>query len=89
LGDILQLANINIEETVFFGGSIEDVRFFEDAGYNIQILNRFEGPHARISATEVRDALVLSKPLDGLIHPTIEPELKELFQKKWENFKKI
>lgn len=89
LNDILKLANIDVNNTIFFGGSNEDIRFFNDAGYNVEIVNRFEGPNARISATEVRDALMLGKPLLGLVHSEIQSDLEELFKKKWENFKKI
>jgi bifunctional NMN adenylyltransferase/nudix hydrolase len=89
LEDILKLAGMDIKDTVFFGGSKEDTRFFEEAVYKVHIVNRFEGAQARISATEVRDALMLSKPLDGLVHEDIHSDLREIFAKNWEKFKKI
>jgi bifunctional NMN adenylyltransferase/nudix hydrolase len=88
LGDILKLGGMDASETTFFGGSKEDIRFFEEAGYDSHIINRFEGEHARISATEVRDALMLDKPLDGLVHNDIREDLKKSFKEKWEDFKK-
>ncbi len=89
LEDILTLGGMELSKTMFFGGSKEDIRFFEDAGYETEIINRFEGTHARISATEVRDALMLNKSLDGLVHDHIQADLKKMFGEKWEMFKKM
>ncbi len=88
LEDILNVAGFPLSETVFFGGSQEDVRFFEDEKYNTHLMNRFEGDHARISATEVRDALLMSRELEALVHPAVKDDLAKMFKEKWENFKK-
>lgn len=87
LDDILEIAGIDPKNVTFFGGCLEDLRFFDEDGRDCTILNRFE--MGKISATEVRDALIHKRDLDGLVHKNIIPELGELFKEKWENFKKM
>ena len=88
LDDILSVAGMKTEEVEFFGGCEEDLRFFVDAGRDCHILNRFDGTTAKISATEIRDALIMGRPLDGMIHPAIAGDLQALFKEKWEKFKR-
>lgn len=76
------------EAVRFFGGSDEDVRFFLDAGREVEILNRFDGTTPKISATEVRDSLLHERPLEGLLNPTVEEFVVTLFKEKWEEFKR-
>lgn len=71
----------------FFGGSDEDVRFFLDAGREVEILNRFDGTTPKVSATEVRDSLLHERSLEGLLNPDIEAFVVKLFWEKWEQFK--
>jgi len=68
----------------FFGGCEEDVRFFFAAGRRVEILNRFDGTTPRVSATEVRDALITGRLLDGLVNPEIAWEVQEAFRRKRE-----
>jgi len=89
LDDILSAAGMDPAETVFFGGCQEDIQFFLDAGRKTAILNRFDGSTPKISATEVRDALVYGRSLDGLLDPLIQQEVKELFAGKWEKLNKM
>lgn len=87
LDDILHAAGIDPKQVTFFGGCQEDIRFFFDDNRVCEILNRFDG--LKTSATEVRDALILGKPLEGLVHPPLIPDIQSLFKEKWEKFKKI
>ena len=89
LDDILHAADINPKEVTFWGGCQEDIRFFLDDGRDCNILNRFDGTTAKISATEVRDALIFDRSLDGLVHPVLTSDLKTIFKEKWDKFKKI
>ena len=89
LDDILLATGMNPKETTFFGGCDEDIRFFYDDNRICKTLNRFDGTTVKVSATEVRDALIQNRPIENLIHPDIAPELKNLFSKKWELFKKM
>jgi len=86
LDDILRAASFHPITTTFFGGCDEDVRYFVEAGRQVQILNRFDGSTPRISATEVRDALIHERSLKGLMHPDITDEVQSLFRQKWEKF---
>ena len=58
----------------FYGGCEEDILFFVNAGYDVKILNRFDGTGPKVSATEVRDALVHGRAINDLI-PTAISEL--------------
>ena len=89
LDDILIAAGFDPSKTTFFGGCSEDLRFFEDANRNCSFMNRFDGTTPKVSATEVRDALILGRPLDGLVDPAISSQVKQLFDQKWEVFKKM
>lgn len=73
---------------LFFWGCREDVSFFENDGRNIEVMNRFDGTTPLVSATEVRDALITWRSLDGLVNPTIKWDILDLFWHKWEIFKK-
>lgn len=78
-----------LDKTVFVGWCEEDVDFFYQDWRKVEIINRFDGSTPKISATEVRDALIHSRSLDGLVNPKIQEEVKTLFASKWEKFKKI
>ena len=89
LDDILHATGIDPKTVTFFGGCQEDIRFFLDDGRTCEILNRFDGTGIKISATEVRDALIFDRSLDGLVHTKTLPDIQSLFKEKWEKFKKI
>ena len=89
LDDLIRAAGMDPREVTFFGGCDEDIRFFHDDKRNCYILNRFDGTTAKVSATEVRDALIYGRPLEDLVHPAIIPDIQKLFKEKWEKFKKI
>lgn len=73
----------------YYGGCEEDIAFFIERGRNTIIMNRFDGTTPKISATEVRDALILDRPLDGLLPDSLASIIKEKFKERWEKFKKI
>ncbi len=89
LDDILAAAGMKPSEVTFFGGCEEDIRFFMDDGRACSLMNRFDGTTPKVSATEVRDALIHDRPLEGLVHPSVAADMRELFKEKWERFKKI
>ncbi len=89
LDDILSVSGLDPKEVVFFGGCQEEVEFFYSFGRKVEIVNRFDGTTPKVSATEVRDALVQHRPLDGLVNPELAKPIAELFNKKWEEFKKL
>ncbi len=89
LDDILNAAGIDPKKVTFFGGCQEDIRFFLDDGRMCEILNRFDGTGVKVSATEVRDALIFDRPLSDLVHPHTHEDIKATFKEKWEKFKKI
>lgn len=89
LDDILRAVRFNSKNTIFFGGCEEDIGFFLKARRKTFIVNRFNGTTPKISATEVRDALIGNRSLDGLLNHAIEKEVSGLFLEKWEKFKKM
>ena len=89
LDDCLQIANFDPKQTVFWGGCDEDVSFFINTNRQVQIVNRFEKDYLKISATEIRDCLYRERPLNHLVNPKIEKDLRSRFADKWEEFKKI
>lgn len=78
-----------MKRAIFFGGCEEDIRFFLEFGRKYKLLNRFDGTTPKISATEVRDALIHKRSLKELLNPLVAEDVKELFSEKWDRFKKI
>lgn len=89
LDDILRVGGMNPSEVTFYGGCEEDVAFFLNDGRKCSFVNRFDGSSPKISATELRDALIHTRSLDGLLNPSLHTRVKDLFVVKWELFKKI
>jgi nicotinamide mononucleotide adenylyltransferase len=87
LTDIIALTGNKIEETTFYAGCEEDVSILSSYTSNFVIVNRFEDTKLKISATEVRDALIMSKSLDGLLHPAVIDKVKNQFRINWQQFK--
>lgn len=86
LDDTLSFAGVNPKDVTFFGGCKEDVVFFQNAR-NIKIINRFDGSTPKISATEVRDALIEKRPLEHLLYKSTIPMIQEIFAMRWSSFK--
>jgi hypothetical protein len=89
LDDILRLSGTDPSSVTFFGGCREEVDFFCRIGRKVEIMNRFDGSTPKISATEVRDALIRERNLEGLLNPAIADSVRRSFQEKWELFKKM
>lgn len=89
LDDILSLKGIDPKQSIFFGGCEEDINFFLEAGRKYQIYNRFDGVTPKISATEVRDALIQGRSLNNLLNPLLLNDIKDCFTIRWEKFRKI
>lgn len=88
LNDILSFGGVDSEQAVFFGGCEEDIYFFLDHGKKYQLMNRFNGETPKISATEVRDALIQNRSLDGLVNQKLVEDVKNSFTIRWEEFRK-
>jgi nicotinamide mononucleotide adenylyltransferase len=91
LDDLLRLAGVDPEQALYFGGSEEDVRFFLEDSRECHIVQRFEGPHADVSATRVRDCLIHERKeeLGQLLIPKSATLIETNFSRKWEEFKKL
>jgi len=89
LDDLINVWLPKKNKVTFFGGCEEDVRFFFDFKRKCRILNRFDGSSPKLSATEVRDALIHGRSMRGLLNPIIEKEVTEVFSQKWEKFRKM
>lgn len=77
------------DKVVFLWWCEEDVEFFLNDWRRVEIINRFDGSTPKISATEVRDALLFDRNLDWLLNPKIHEMAKKLFKEKWEKFKRM
>ena len=89
LDDYLSLAGTDPQKVKFFGGCQEEVDFYYRFGRQVEIVNRFDGSTPKVSATEVRDALIHERALDGLVNPLIAKAVRDCFLGKWEKFKKM
>lgn len=91
LDDLIRLAGADPREVTYFGGCEEDVRFFLEDGRHCVIVSRFGDDLVGLSATRVRDALIHKRDAElyELLIPGSLPQIKTLFTKKWEEFKKI
>ncbi|MFA7284997.1 MAG: hypothetical protein WC004_04230 [Candidatus Absconditabacterales bacterium] len=78
----------DIKNVLFWGGCEEDISFFVERGRNYKTLNRFDGTTPKISATEVRDALIHNRSLSGLVDQKIVNEVTDLFQTKRKLFER-
>lgn len=76
-------------KVTFLWGCEEDVAFFFDDARKVHIVNRFDGSTPKISATEVRDALIHGRDLENLLNPKLHDDVRNLFTTKWELFRKI
>ncbi|HSI21356.1 MAG TPA: adenylyltransferase/cytidyltransferase family protein [Verrucomicrobiae bacterium] len=88
LDDILKLDKATPQQSLFYGGCDEDILFFRQAGRNCKIINRFDGSSVKVSATEVRDALIHERSLDGMVNPVLHDKLLKMFGKNWEEFRR-
>jgi len=89
LDDILGLRKIKAEEIIFFGGCEEDIHFFFEFQRECKLINRFDGSTPKISATEVRDALIQERHAAHLLNPAVLEEVKKVFTIKWDRFRKM
>lgn len=85
--DLLLAADFPADETVFFGGSDEDVLVLsEEGGMQTHIVNRYDGTTPIISASQVRDALIHGRSLEWMINPAIREVVQEIWRNKWPQF---
>lgn len=89
LDDILALNKVSSKKATFFGGCEEDIHFFLEAQRKCELLNRFDGTTPKVSATEVRDALIQGRSLEGLLNPVVTEEVKNSFNINWDRFRKM
>lgn len=88
LDDILRAIGVNPQSVTFLGGCDEDVDFFKQNGRCTKIRNRFDGTSPKISATEVRDALIAGRSIKGLVDERLLQLIHETFRNRWEEFRK-
>lgn len=89
LDDLLRaiFSHCKKDDFVFFGGSKREIDYFINNGYQSRIFNRFSRNGKNISATEIRNRLVVNKSLTGLVNPLIIEDIQRAFRKKWKIFK--
>lgn len=67
------------QNRTFFGGSQEDIEFFYDNGRQIEIVDRDEIP---VSATNIRQLLLLEESIHKFVDLRIAHEVKDIFRKR-------
>jgi hypothetical protein len=67
------------QNRTFFGGSQEDIEFFYDNGRQIEIVDRDAHP---VSATSIRQLLLLEEPIQKFVDPRIAHEVRDIFHKR-------
>ncbi|MBI4121209.1 MAG: hypothetical protein HY457_03065 [Parcubacteria group bacterium] len=84
LDELLEEEGIDPANTLFYGGSPEDITFFEEAGRNVKIIDRHGGSSPSISATAIRSLLHKREydRLDGLVDARIKEKIIELFEQR-------
>lgn len=85
---LLAFGKVKEGDVLFFGGSTEDISFFIDAGRNVEIMNRFDGTTPFVSASQVRDALMKERSVDGLIDDRIRDLVVERYAQRLEQLSK-
>jgi nicotinic acid mononucleotide adenylyltransferase len=88
LDDLLQSSGIHPELATFYGGCEEDIEFFIKRNRHCKIINRFDGTTPKISASEVRDALIYKRDVDDFLNPLIKDKVVDMFNVKWSAFQK-
>lgn len=83
LDDTLALAHVDVTQATFVGGCQEDMNFFIESGRRVHIFNRFSGETPKISATEVRDALIEHRAVENLLDPRIVDLVVQRFSIRW------
>jgi len=80
LNNELEHLGTSLANVTFYGGCHEDIAWFIDRGFATKIINRFSGAESPIvSATQVRDALLEGRSLDGLVDTCIHAQVRTLF----------
>ncbi len=86
----LDVFGASLESVTFYGGCHEDIEWFIVRDLRTKIINRFDGHDSPvISATQVRDALLERRALDGLVDPQIHRKVRTLFDIAMDRLKKL
>ncbi len=88
LDNMLALTGTDPNTVLFAGGCTEDVSFFLERGRPVHILNRFNGETPKVSATEVRDALIERRPIAGLVSDVLVEPITKRFDERWATLRK-
>ena len=83
LDNLLKYGGIDPKNATFYGGCKEDMEVLIGAGKSIRTFNRFDGSTPKISATELRDALLNDRYIHQMINEKIASEVREAFQNNW------
>ena len=67
------------QDITFFGGSTEDILFFHNNHRKVKIHDREINP---VSATSVRQLLLLDDPIVKFVDPRISNEVRDVFRKR-------
>lgn len=86
IDDIVRLTGNHATEVTFYCGCKEDVVILNSFTPNTRINNRYDGSSVIVSATQVRDALLHERSLDGLVNGKLHEELQRAFNRKWKEF---
>ena len=83
LDNLLIFGGIDPKNVTFYGGCEEDMQVLIKAGKTIKTVNRFDGTTPKISATELRDALLHDRYFHEMVNAEIAGDVRAAFQKNW------
>jgi nicotinamide mononucleotide adenylyltransferase len=72
-----------LNKAVFIGGSVEDVEFYYKAGRKVHIVNRYSGITKNVNASEIRDALIQGRSIEGLVDPRVAELVLKKYPERW------
>ena len=85
----LRFGGVDPARVTFYGGCDEDLEVLIDAGKAVKVINRFTGEDTpKVSATELRDALLTERSLHGLVSKRVRDVIDETFQLKLAELKR-
>lgn len=88
IDEFLKALKVDPQSVTFLGGCEEEMDFFIKNGRYTNIFNRFNGTSPKVSATEVRDALISGRSIKGLVDNRLTQLIHETFRKRWEELRK-
>jgi hypothetical protein len=86
--DLLNIAGMDVDSTLFYGGCEEDLIWYRKVGYTCKIVDRVGGKSPEISATKLREHLLSQRPWDfkKFLDDRLTIPVIQKFNERWDEF---